>query len=152
MPDHDPSDMLRADVNPDLPEWIRDHIRLYLDSGGAEGHIWNGVPTLLLNTLGRRSGRWQLLPLIYGRDGDRLVLVASKGGHPKHPAWYLNLDAHPEVGVQVGTERFSATARTAHGEERTRLWAVMRAVWPQYDDYQAATDREIPVVVLERED
>ncbi|MEQ8486835.1 MAG: nitroreductase family deazaflavin-dependent oxidoreductase [Pseudomonadales bacterium] len=144
------SDIDHPDVNPDLPDWIRDHIQQYLDSGGTEGHLWNGVPTLLLTTLGRRSGRWQLLPLIYGQDGDRLVLVASKGGHPSHPAWYLNLDAHPEVGVQVGAARFAATARTARGDERARLWAVMRGIWPQYDDYQAATDREIPVVVLER--
>jgi deazaflavin-dependent oxidoreductase (nitroreductase family) len=144
------SDIDHPDVNPDLPDWIRDHIHQYLDSGGTEGHLWNGVPTLLLTTLGRRSGRWQLLPLIYGQDGDRLVLVASKGGHPSHPAWYLNLDAHPEVGVQVGGERFAATARTARRDERARLWAVMRGIWPKYDDYQAATDREIPVVVLER--
>lgn len=139
-----------SDDNPNLPAWIRDHLRRYLASNGTDGHIWNGVPTLLLTTLGRRSGTWQTLPLIYGEHGRAYVLVASKGGHARHPAWYLNLVAHPEVQVQVGADRFNAHARTATGDERRRLWAQMRAIWPQYDDYQAATAREIPVVVLER--
>lgn len=137
-------------INPDLPDWIQDHLRRYLDSDGADGHIWNGVPTLLLTTRGRRSGTWQTLPLIYGSAGAAYVLVASKGGHADHPLWYKNLVAEPEVRVQVAADRFSARARTAQGEERRQLWQTMRAIWPQYDDYQAATEREIPVVVLDR--
>jgi len=136
--------------NPKLPDWIQDHLRRYLESDGADGHIWHGVPTLLLTTRGRRSGEWQTLPLIYGTHGRAWVLVASKGGHPQHPAWYLNLVAEPEVRVQVGPDKFTARARTASGAERQTLWAMMREIWPQYDDYQAATEREIPVVVLER--
>ncbi len=138
-------------INPNLPDWIRDHLRRYLETDGVDGHLWNGVPTLLLTTRGRRSGEWITLPLIYGTHGCACVLVASKGGHPRHPAWYSNLVAEPEVRVQVGADRFTARARTAQGEERARLWTEMRRIWPQYDDYQRATAREIPVVVLERE-
>lgn len=88
--------------------------------------------------------------LIYGKDGDRYVVVASKGGAPEHPLWYENLAAHPEVEVQVLADRFRAQARTAEGEERTRLWKLMTGIWPDYDQYQQKTSREIPVVVLER--
>jgi deazaflavin-dependent oxidoreductase (nitroreductase family) len=137
-------------TNPNLPQWIQEHLHRYLESDGADGHIWNGVTTLLLTTRGRRSGEWQTLPLIYGTHGRAHVLVASKGGHPQHPAWYLNLVAEPEVRVQVGAEKFTARARTAAGKERQTLWAMMREIWPQYEDYRAATEREIPVVVLER--
>lgn len=137
-------------INPNLPDWIKDHLRRYIDSDGEDGHLWNGVPTLLLTTKGRKSGEWQTLPLIYGKDGRACVLVASKGGHAQHPAWYLNLTAEPEVRLQVGADKFTARARTATGAERSRLWAEMRKIWPAYDDYQKATTREIPVVVLER--
>jgi deazaflavin-dependent oxidoreductase (nitroreductase family) len=137
-------------INPNLPEWIRDHLRRYVETDGADGHLWNGVPTLLLTTKGRKSGEWITLPLIYGTHGRAYVLVASKGGHPQHPAWYLNLVAEPDVRVQVGAEKFTARARTAQGGERTKLWSEMHRIWPQYDDYQKATAREIPVVVLER--
>jgi proline iminopeptidase len=104
---------------------------------------------LLLETLGRKSGRPLLLPLIYGRTPSGYAVVASKGGAPSHPAWYLNLAAHPEVQVQVEAERFRARARTVTGEERSRLWQQMTGIYPPYDDYQARTRREIPVVVLE---
>jgi len=137
-------------INPNLPDWIKDHLQRYLESDGADGHIWNGVPCLLLTTRGRKTGTWQTLPLIYGKDGDDCVLVASKGGHQQHPAWYLNLDAEPEVRLQVGADKFTARARTAAGTERARLWALMCEIWPQYTDYQTATQREIPVVVLSR--
>jgi len=137
-------------INPNLPDWIKDHLRRYLETDGADGHIWNGVPTLLLTSKGRKSGEWQTIPLIYGEHGRACVLVASKGGHKDHPAWYLNLVAEPEVRVQVGADKFTARARTAQGEERGKLWSAMRKIWPQYDDYQKATAREIPVVVLER--
>ncbi|HEY6029594.1 MAG TPA: nitroreductase family deazaflavin-dependent oxidoreductase [Gaiellaceae bacterium] len=128
-----------------------EHVRRYRETGGEVGHIWNGVPTLLLTTTGRRSGEQRTTPLIYGRDGERYVVVASKGGAPRHPAWYLNLSAKPDVELQVAAERFRARARTAAANERERLWKLMAGIWPAYDDYQAKTEREIPLVVLERE-
>jgi deazaflavin-dependent oxidoreductase (nitroreductase family) len=127
-----------------------EHVRRYRETGGEVGHIWNGVPTLLLSTTGRRSGEERTTPLIYGQNGDAYVVVASKGGHPTHPAWYLNLVAEPKVELQVAADRFPARARTATAEERARLWPLMASIWPAYDDYQAKTEREIPVVVLER--
>ena len=131
--------------------WVARHIRRYLDSDGAEGHEWRpGVYTLLLTTRGRRSGRRRRTALIYGRDGDRYVVVASVGGSPRHPAWYLNLTEHPQVDVQVGPDRFAARARTATAEEKPRLWSLMTSIWPAYDGYQRKTRRDIPVVVLER--
>ncbi|MFC3504707.1 nitroreductase family deazaflavin-dependent oxidoreductase [Micromonospora krabiensis] len=131
--------------------WVADHIRRYLATDGADGHEWRpGVFTLLLTTRGRRSGKLRRTALIYGRDGDDYLVVASQGGAPEHPAWYLNLLADPEVEVQVLGERFTARARTATPEERPRVWATMAEIWPAYDDYQTKTDREIPVVVLER--
>jgi deazaflavin-dependent oxidoreductase (nitroreductase family) len=130
--------------------WVAEHIKSYVESDGAEGHDWRGVPTLLLTTKGRKSGVLRRSALIYGRDGAAVLIVASKGGAPSHPSWYLNLVAEPSVDLQIGAEKFTATARTVTGDERTRLWAVMAAIWPDYDDYQAKTDREIPLVVLER--
>jgi proline iminopeptidase len=127
-----------------------EHVRRYEETDGAVGHIWNGATCLVLTTAGRRTGEPRKFPLIYGRDGDRLVIVASKGGSPEHPGWYRNLLAHPDAQVQVLGDRFPVTARTAAGEERARLWRIMTAVWPSYDDYATRTDREIPVVVLER--
>ncbi|MEH1097846.1 nitroreductase family deazaflavin-dependent oxidoreductase [Micromonospora sp. CPCC 205561] len=136
----------------DSPQgWVADHIRRYLETDGAEGHEWRpGVFTLLLTTRGRRSGRLRRTALIYGRDGDAYLVVASQGGDPKHPAWYLNLLDEPLVEVQVGAERFTARARTAAAGEKPRMWSTMAAIWPAYDEYQAKTDRDIPVVVLER--
>ncbi len=131
--------------------WQRDHVRRYVASDGADGHVWNGVPTLLLTTRGRRSGQARRTPLIYGQDGDRYVVVASKGGSPQHPLWYRNLLAEPTVAVQVGADRFTARARTATPAEKQRLWPVMTGIWPAYDEYQTKTDREIPLVVLERQ-
>jgi deazaflavin-dependent oxidoreductase (nitroreductase family) len=139
-----------AESKTELPSWIADHLKRYRESNGADGHIWNGVPCLLLTTTGRKSGAALTLPLIYGRDGERAVIVASRGGAPDHPAWYKNLAAQPRVGVQIAADKFAATARTATGEERARLWRAMAKIWPAYDEYQAKTTREIPVVVLER--
>jgi proline iminopeptidase len=149
--------MTDIEIPEGMPKWMADHVRQYVGSGGAKGHMWDSssvggpglLPTLLLTTTGRRSGKTRVLPLIYGEIGSGYVIVASKGGAPKHPAWYLNLDAEPEVGVQVGTERFTARARTASGEERQRLWQQMVDIYPPYHDYQNKTDREIPVVVLD---
>ena len=141
----------------DLPKWIADHLQRYLDTDGADGHMWDSapvggpgpIPTLLLTTTGRRSGKPIVMPLIYGEAGGKYVVVASKGGAPTHPGWYLNLSAHRDVEVQILAKRFRATARTASGAERAELWQQMAAIYPPYNDYQAKTDREIPVVVLE---
>jgi deazaflavin-dependent oxidoreductase (nitroreductase family) len=130
--------------------WVNRHIKEYVASGGAKGHRWKGAPTLLLTTVGRVSGLRRRTALIYGQDGDNYVVVASSGGQAQHPKWYTNLEAEPHVEVQVGPEVFPAVARTAHAEERERLWPLMADIWPAYRDYQNKTTREIPVVVLER--
>jgi deazaflavin-dependent oxidoreductase (nitroreductase family) len=127
-----------------------EHVRVYRETGGARGYDWRGAKILLLTTTGRSSGEARTTPLIHGVDGDRWVVVASKGGAPDHPAWYLNLHADPAVTIQVKADEIPVTATTAEGEERDRLWATMREQWPAYDDYQRQTDREIPVVVLTR--
>jgi deazaflavin-dependent oxidoreductase (nitroreductase family) len=127
-----------------------EHVRRYRETGGEVGHDWRGTSTLLLTTTGRRSGRPRETPLIYGTDGERYAVVASNGGSDEPPAWYRNLSEEPAVELQVGSERFEARARTATPEERARLWPVMTAEWPAYDDYQQRTTREIPIVVLER--
>jgi deazaflavin-dependent oxidoreductase (nitroreductase family) len=130
--------------------WVAQHIREYVETDGRKGHQWRGVPTLLLTTRGRKTGLRRRTALIYGKDGDNYIVVASRGGHSKHPAWYLNLVENPEVEVQVEADKFSARAHTASAEEKARLWPLMASIWPAYDDYQAKTEREIPVVVLER--
>ena len=130
--------------------WVAEHTRKYVETNGEDGHIWNGVPTLALTTTGRRSGKLHRTMLIYGQDGDRYIVVASNGGAHEHPQWYRNLQANPEVQVQVGAERFPARARTATGDERSRLWKLMAEIWPAYNQYQTKTSREIPVVILER--
>ena len=130
--------------------WVEDHVRRYQQSDGEDGHIWNGVPTLLLTTTGRRSGRSFTTPLIYGRHGDSYVVVASKGGAPRHPDWYMNLSENPEVGLQVAADRFTARARTAGPDEKPAVWSTMAEIWPEYDLYQTRTSRVIPVVILER--
>ena len=132
--------------------WVAAHVRRYVDSGGTRGHRWNGVDTLLITTRGRRTGRLRRTALIYGRDGDRYIVVGSNGGRPDHPAWFLNLVDDPRVHLQVGTESFGARARTATGDEKPRLWDLMAAIFPQYDRYQKKTTREIPVVILEPRD
>jgi deazaflavin-dependent oxidoreductase (nitroreductase family) len=128
----------------------QEHVRRYQETDGAEGHEWQGVRTLILTTTGRHSGESRSTPLIYGRHGDDYLVVASKGGAPEHPAWYLNLLEDPEVKVQVMGDRFSARARPASPDEQPELWQKMASIWPAYDEYQTKTDREIPVVVLER--
>ena len=138
-----------AEVTDSPVDWVAEHTQRYLDSGGEDGHEWRpGVPTLLLTTTGRKSGIKRRTALIYGRDNADYVVVASKGGSDEQPAWYLNRQANPEVEIQVFDDVLPAVARTAMGEERERLWALMRQTWPAYDEYQTRTDREIPVVVL----
>ena len=125
-----------------------EHVRRYEESDGEVGHEWNGATCLVLSTKGRKTGQERKFALIYARDGDDYVVVASKGGAPAHPGWYLNVQAHPDVMVQVKGHRFPAVARTSSGEERARLWRVVNEVWPNYDVYATRTTREIPVVVL----
>ncbi|GAB4104163.1 nitroreductase family deazaflavin-dependent oxidoreductase [Micromonospora taraxaci] len=130
--------------------WVASHIRRYVQTDGADGGTFHGVPSLLLTTRGRRTGTLRRTALMYGRDGDNHLLVASNGGADKHPAWYLNLSADPTVEIQVDAERFAARARTATAEERVRLWPVMTKVFPTYARYQKGTEREIPLVIVER--
>jgi deazaflavin-dependent oxidoreductase (nitroreductase family) len=132
------------------PGWQQAHAKRYMESDGRDGHIWEGVTTLLLTTTGRRSGQPRTTPLIYGRAGEKYLIVASRGGAPKHPSWYENLAANPVVQVQVMADRFKARARTATPAEKPALWKTMAAIWPPYEEYQQRTQREIPVVILER--
>ncbi len=128
-----------------------EHVRVYRETNGERGYEWRGTTILLLTTIGRRSGEERTTPLIHRTDGDRFVIVASKGGAPEDPAWFKNLSANPDrIEIQVKGERFPVTASVAEGSERERLWKQMTEVWPDYDGYQASTDRKIPVVVLER--
>jgi deazaflavin-dependent oxidoreductase (nitroreductase family) len=130
----------------------QEHVKRYVETDGEEGHDWQGTNVLILTTTGRRTGEARSTPLIYGTHGEDPVVVASKGGAEDHPAWYLNLVEEPNVTVQVRGDRFKARARTATSEERAELWRMMTGHWPPYDEYQRKTDREIPVVVLERQE
>lgn len=135
-------------AQPDLTLLGDDHVRAYRESGGEVGYLWNGVPTLLLTATGRRTGRKLTSPLIFGRDGDDYLIVASMGGAPRHPSWYLNLQANPEAEIQVKDQTLAVIARTASASEKPRLWKLVTDVWPNYDVYQSRTERDIPVVVL----
>jgi len=129
----------------------KEHLEQYLRTDGEEGYHWrNGTTILILTTTGRRSGTEYSTPLIYRDHGDDHIVVASKGGTPEQPDWYLNLEADPDVTVQIRGDRFAATARTASAEEKPEMWRAMAEVWPDYDEYQRGTDRDIPVVVLRR--
>ena len=138
-------------------DWARDHVRRYQETDGKDGHIWAGpdgkqqLPCLLLTTTGRKSGGLHTTPLIYGESEGSYIIIASRGGAPTHPAWYNNIEAASAVQLQVAADKFSATARVASGDERAKLWRLMAEIYPPYDDYQEkATNREIPVIVLER--
>ena len=128
---------------------VNDHMSRYLKSGGEDGHIWGGAPTLLLTTIGRESGNPNTTPLIYGRDGNHYILVASRSGAPRNPGWYRNLSKTPDVEIQIKTCYVPARARTATPEEKPALWSIMANIWPPFLEYQSRTDRDIPVVVLE---
>jgi deazaflavin-dependent oxidoreductase (nitroreductase family) len=132
--------------------WVAKHIRQYVETDGQQGHLYHGAPALLLTTRGRRSGGLRRTALYYGRDGDRYLVVASNGGSQRHPGWYLNLAADPQVAVQVEADRFAARASTATAEEKPRLWQIMTGIFPMYDSYQAKAPRDIPLVILERAD
>jgi deazaflavin-dependent oxidoreductase (nitroreductase family) len=125
-----------------------EHVRVYRETGGERGYNWRGTTILLLTTTGRKSGEPRTTPLIHRVDGDRWVIIASKGGAPDHPAWFKNLQASPDATIEVQADTVPVTASIAEGEERSRLWTQMNEVWPDYDTYQGKTDREIPVVVL----
>jgi deazaflavin-dependent oxidoreductase (nitroreductase family) len=133
---------------PDLALLGEEHIRQYRETDGDVGYLWNGAPTLLLTTTGRRTGEARTSALIFGRDGQDYLIVASMGGAPKHPQWYLNLTANPDVEIQVKGEHIRATAHAASQDDKPRLWGILTKVWPNYDVYQSRTERNIPVVVL----
>ncbi|MBS0561210.1 MAG: nitroreductase family deazaflavin-dependent oxidoreductase [Proteobacteria bacterium] len=150
--------MSDAKLAPNMPEWMVKHANRYLSSGGTDGHMYvvtppgyseMTVPALMLTTKGRKSGEQFIFPLFYGEENGKVFIVASKGGAPEHPGWYRNMQAHPEVEVQVGTKKYKARGRTTAGEERARLWEKAVKFWPPYADYAKKTTREIPVVVLE---
>jgi proline iminopeptidase len=144
-------------IDPSNKNWMAEHLQRYLGSNGEDGFYVDfrriggpaQVPTLILTTTGRRSGKPQMLPLIFGHFDGKHVIIASKGGAPEHPAWFLNLQANPLADIQVKADKLRVRARVATGEERTRLWQQMTAFYPAFDKYQARTAREIPVVVLE---
>lgn len=131
-------------------EWVARHVRSYVQTNGANGHLFHGLPTLLLTTRGRRTGQRRRTALIYGEAGESYLLVASNGGAPKHPAWFLNLEADPAVEVQIGGEVFAAWARIAGPTEKPLLWRQMAEIFPTYTGYQAKAGRDIPVVILDR--
>ena len=132
-------------------EWVADHITRYVETNGEDGHMWRGVPTLLLTTTGRKSGALRRTALIYGTLGNDYLLVASKGGFPTHPLWYTNLEADAVVTLQVGADVFQARASTMpEGAEREAGWKVMATIWPAFDEYQTKTERRIPLVRLMR--
>ncbi|MCB5178447.1 nitroreductase family deazaflavin-dependent oxidoreductase [Streptomyces antimicrobicus] len=127
----------------------RDHVTSYVETGGVDGHIWHGVPTLLLTTVGRISGRAVRTPLIYARDEDRYLTAASGYGAAAHPQWYRNLLAWPEARLQVGDRVLRATGRPATAEERDTYWPALTGRWPVFEDDQARVAREIPLVLFD---
>ncbi len=127
-----------------------EHVRVYREPAGERGYHWRGATILLLTSRGRTSGESRTTPLIHRTDGDRWVVVASKGGAPANPSWFENLMADPQSEIQVLADTIPVQATVAEGEERDRLWSLMAEVWPAYNDYQARTERQIPVVVLSR--
>ena len=134
---------------PSRSKYVADHVERYLATDGAEGAVFNGVPCIVLSTVGRKTGALRRCAVIRIKDGDRYLVVGSMGGAPKHPVWYLNLLADPDVTIQDRDQVHEMRARTATAAERAELWLVATTVWPAYDDYQAKTDREIPLVICE---
>jgi deazaflavin-dependent oxidoreductase (nitroreductase family) len=139
--------------------WIGEHLKLYLESGGRQGHFvdvrdmggYEFTATLLLKTIGRKSGRSSIVPLLYGLYGDELIIAASNGGADDHPGWYLNLERQEELRFQIVEDRFRGGWRLLAGAERTRVWDYLVGLYPPYADYQRATARKIPVIALKRE-
>ncbi|MCB1281463.1 MAG: nitroreductase family deazaflavin-dependent oxidoreductase, partial [Salinibacterium sp.] len=140
--------------SPDNPidnatSWVADHIKAFDNPDRSSWPDQRGAPLLLLTTKGAKSGLWRRTALIYGEDDGRYLIVASKGGHPNPPGWYVNLSANSEVHLQVRDRTFRAIARTATPEEKPKLWDLMVKIWPDYASYQEKTDRDIPVVILD---
>jgi deazaflavin-dependent oxidoreductase (nitroreductase family) len=135
---------------PDFRLFGDEHVRQYEATNGKTGHEWNNTKILILRTKGRTTGELRKAPLIYGRDGDDYLVVASKGGAPEHPGWYKNLVAHPDIEIQVLGDILPVRAHTASAEEKARLWPIMTKEWPDYDKYQKSTSRDIPLVVLKK--
>lgn len=135
---------------PDFSLFGDEHVRQYEATKGQTGHDWNNTKILILRTSGRSSGQLRKAPLIYGRDGEDYMVVASKGGAPDHPGWYKNLSAKPEIEIQVLDKVIPVRARTANAQEKARLWPIMVKEWPDYDKYQRSTSRDIPLVILSK--
>ncbi|RVW08046.1 nitroreductase family deazaflavin-dependent oxidoreductase [Prescottella agglutinans] len=141
----------------DIIKWMsKTNVKLYRATGGRLGGKWRvgsafpwGIPVCLLTTTGRKSGQPRISPLLFLEDGDRIVLVASQGGLPKNPMWYLNIRANPEVTIQIKSRIRKMRARVATNEERAELWPRLVDLYADFDNYQAWTDRQIPVVICE---
>lgn len=141
---------LNSPVTTFVIKWMsRGNTWLYKLTGGKRGGTFKKAPVALLTTTGRKSGQPRVSPLLYLRDGDRVIVVASRGGADTHPLWYLNLKADPKVSVQIKDEVLKMTARDATEEERAMLWPQLVKMYPDYDDYQSWTERKIPIVVCE---
>lgn len=134
----------------DQSDFNKQIIEEFRANGGETSGVFKGRPLLLLTTTGAKSGESRTTPLVYTKDGDKVVVIASMGGAPKHPAWYLNLAANPGVTVELGTEKFEASASPVEGAERDRLYAKQAEMMPAFTEYEQKTTRRIPVVVLER--
>ena len=134
----------------DRHDWNRQTIEEFRANKGKVGGFWEGKPLLLITTTGAKSSQHRTTPTMYMRDGDRMLIFASKGGAPTHPAWYHNLVAHPQVTVEVGTETYEATATVLQGAERDRFYDRQAQLYPQFGEYQTRTNRKIPVIALER--
>jgi F420H(2)-dependent quinone reductase len=145
MPAYDPDNVRQSPSG-----WVAEQAQAYEASGGTQSTDMNGAPCLLLDYQGRRSGDWHRTVLIYGRDGDDYLIVASKGGADDHPLWYLSIEANAEVHLRVGTERFAARAETLPAQEKDRVWPHLVEVFPPYEEYRHKTSRDIPVVRLTR--
>lgn len=131
----------------------QEHVEKYRETGGEVGHEWrDGVYTLLLTTTGRTSGEEYTTPLIYGRDRSDYIVIASRGGDDQHPDWFLNLEANPEVTIQVRDQVMPATAERVNQSDKGRIWPMMTDIWPDFDNYQEATTRDIPVVRIRPHD
>ena len=141
--------MSDTEYEPSPWEPIADHVERYLATDGEDGAIWEGAQVIILTTTGRRSGKLRRTPLIRVRDGDNYLVVASMGGAPTHPQWYLNITEHPDVTVQDRAEVHELRARTATPDEKAALWPVAVEQWPDYATYQSSTDRDIPLVICE---
>ncbi len=139
----------QGEYEPSPAQFVADQVALYESTGGAEGGTLQEKPVVILTTQGRHSGKVRKSPLMRVEDGGTYAVIASMGGAPKHPVWYLNLIASPEVTLQDGATVYAMAAHEADGDERTRWWAIAVEAWPAYADYQTNTDRQIPVIVLE---